>query len=89
MTRDGAGRLGETDTSEGGSETVWVSTAGSFYHTDRDCIRLKSEPNARRAEIGKAWYDPCSYCVADADTDGSARDPRHRLRQHADRRSPD
>lgn len=56
--------------SEGGcdTETVWVSTAGSFYHTDRDCIRLKSEPNARRAEIGKAWYDPCSYCAPDADT---------------------
>lgn len=65
MTRDGAGRLGETDTSEGGSETVWVSTAGSFYHTDRDCIRLKSEPNAGRrsgehgmTRVTIAWPTP-------------------------------
>lgn len=48
-------------------QTLWVSSGRNVYHTDRDCTRFKSTLYTRRAEIAKAWYDPCSYCATGAD----------------------
>lgn len=48
-------------------KTLWVSSGRNVYHVDPECTRLKSKLLTRRAEIAKAWYDPCSYCTTDGD----------------------